>query len=107
MVYDGLKRSFCGTHQGMDFYIWIPTCGLMPDQAGRDEEGRFESHHDIGKEEIFQAMEIHNPYTTGELANKLDIPRRTAYKYLEELAQQDRIIKKKPEPRRVIWMRGA
>jgi len=58
-------------------------------------------------EDVFEAMEIHDPYTTGELADKLDIPRRTAYKYLDKLADEERIIKKKPEPRRVIWMRGG
>ena len=79
----------------------------MADQKNRNNEGRFESEHGVGIEDVFEAMEIHNPYTTGEIADELGIPRRTAYKYLETLAENDRIRKKKPEPRRVIWMRGG
>lgn len=79
----------------------------MADQTERNEEGQFESEHGITEEDVFEAMEFHNPYTTGELADELDIPRRTAYKYLEKLAEQDKIVKKKPEPRRAIWMRGG
>lgn len=79
----------------------------MADQTERNDEGQFESEHGVTQEDVFDAMEIHNPYTTGELADKLGIPRRTAYKYLDQLADQDRIVKKKPDPRRVIWMRGG
>ena len=79
----------------------------MPNQSERNEQGRFESEHGVTEEEVLEGMEIHNPYTTGELADELGIPRRTAYKYLDSLAEQDRIIKKKPVPRRVIWMRGG
>lgn len=79
----------------------------MADQKDRNNEGRFESEHGVDIEDVFEAMEIHNPYTTSEIANDLEIPRRTAYKYLETLAENDRILKKKPEPRRVIWMRGG
>lgn len=76
----------------------------MP-EANRNEEGRFESEHGIAVEDVFNAMEPLEPYTTGELANMLGAPRRTVYNYLEELAEQGRIRKKKPEPKRAIWIR--
>ena len=79
----------------------------MAEQSGRNEKGRFQAGHNVEVEDVFQAMKIHIPYTTGELAKELGIPRRTAYKYLEILAEEDRILKKKPDPRRVIWMRGG
>lgn len=71
----------------------------------RNTEGRFESEHGVTVEEVFEAMEEAEPYTTGELADMVGAPRRTVYNYLEELAEQDRIRKKKPEPRRAIWIR--
>lgn len=72
----------------------------------RDEQGQFESEHGVDAEDVYQAMDHLEPYTTGELAETLDIPRRTAYNYLESLHEEGRISKKKPEPRRVIWVRG-
>lgn len=77
------------------------------DQRGRNSRGRYESEHDLTKEDLLDAMEPLEPYTTGELAESLGIPRRTAYNYLEDLAEHGRIRKKKPEPRRAIWIRGA
>ncbi len=78
----------------------------MPTNTGRSKEGKYESEHGLGPDEILDTMDFYVPYTTGELANELGIPRRTAYKYLSELHKEDMITKKKPEPRRVIWMRG-
>lgn len=77
----------------------------MPN-ANRNDQGRFESEHGVTVEDVFEAMEPVEPYTTGELANMLDAPRRTIYNYLEELAEQGRIRKKKPEPKRAIWIRS-
>lgn len=76
----------------------------MP-KANRNEQGRFESEHGRTVEDVFEAMDPLEPYTTGELAEILDMPRRTVYDYLEELSEEDRIRKKKPEPRRAIWIR--
>jgi len=73
----------------------------------RNENGRFESDHGLTSEDVFEKMEPLEPYTTGELADILDAPRRTVYNYLEELAEEGQIRKKKPEPRRAIWIRGA
>ena len=79
----------------------------MPPAEDRNEQGRFQSSHEITAEDILDAMEPLEPYTTGELAEQLEIPRRTAYKYLESLYESDKVRKKKPEPRRVIWIRGG
>ncbi len=76
----------------------------MPN-ANRNEQGRFESEHGITVEDVFNVMEPLEPYTTGELANMLGAPRRTVYNYLEKLADEGRIRKKKPEPKRAIWIR--
>jgi len=105
----GMDNKSFGALQGMGGFYRVggTTYYQMVNQTDRNEKGRFESGHDVSSEDVFEAMEIHNPYTTGELADELDIPRRTAYKYLEQLADEDRILKKKPEPRRVIWMRGG
>lgn len=78
----------------------------MP-RVDRDEKGRFEPSHEVDAEDVFEAMEPLEPYTTREIAEKLDVPRRTVYKYLEELHETNRIRKKKPEPRRAIWIRGG
>lgn len=56
-------------------------------------------------EDVFNAMEPLEPYTTGELAESLGWPRRSVYKALTELAEDGTIRKKKPEPRRAIWIR--
>lgn len=69
----------------------------------RDEKGRFTS--DVGKEDIYRAMDRLEPYTTRELANRVGCSRRAALNYLDELANEERVRKKKPEPRRSIWIR--
>ncbi|ELY39948.1 hypothetical protein C497_04297 [Halalkalicoccus jeotgali B3] len=73
--------------------------------VNRDKKGQFESEHGATVETVFEAMEPMEPYTTGEIADMVDAPRRTVYNYLEELAGQGRVRKKKPEPRRAIWIR--
>lgn len=78
----------------------------MPSEQ-RNEKGRFEAEHGITPDDVFEAMDHLEPYTTGELAEQLGAPRRTVYNYLEELAEENRIRKKKPEPRRAIWIRGG
>jgi len=79
----------------------------MSPAENRNENGRFESEHAFVAQDVLEEMEPLEPYTTGELANKLGVPRRTVYNYLEELAEENKIRKKKPEPRRAIWIRGA
>ena len=50
-------------------------------------------------------MEPLEPYTTGELADNLGWPRRTVYELLTALEERGDVRKKKPEPRRAIWIR--
>jgi hypothetical protein len=56
-------------------------------------------------ETVYEAMEPLEPYTTGELATVLDVPRRVARTLLGRLSRVERIRKKEPEPERVIWIR--
>ncbi|WP_254547222.1 helix-turn-helix domain-containing protein [Halomarina pelagica] len=77
----------------------------MSDPRQRDNKGRFEASHDITAEDFLTAMDALEPYTTRELADALGVPRRTAYEVLDGLATHGAIRKKKPEPRRAIWIR--
>lgn len=79
----------------------------MDDDRERNSQGRFISGHEVTAEEIYEAMEPSEPYTSRGIADKMDIPRRTAYEFLDELADAGRIRKKKPEPRRAIWIRNG
>jgi len=73
----------------------------------RDEEGKFSSDHNVSRNDIYQLMDPLEPYTSREIADEANIPRRTAYEFLNELSDAGKIRKKKPEPRRVIWIRTA
>ena len=78
----------------------------MDEDQERNSQGRFTAGHDVTAEDIYEAMEPFEPYTSREIADKLGIPRRTAYEFLDDLADAGRIRKKKPEPRRAIWIRN-
>ena len=56
-------------------------------------------------DDVLAAMEPLEPYTTGELADNLGWPRRTVYELLTTLEERGDVRKKKPEPRRAIWIR--
>lgn len=75
----------------------------MAENTARDESGQFVTTR--SPTDVLDVMESLEPYTTGELADVLGWPRRSVYQALQELADEDRIRKKKPEPRRAIWMR--
>lgn len=79
----------------------------MEEDRERNSKGRFTPSHDVTKSDVFDAMTVLEPYTSREIADEMGIPRRTAYKFLEELAESGRIRKKKPEARNVIWIRPA
>ncbi len=51
---------------------------------------------------VMQPLE---PYMTSEIADELGWSRRSAYNVLTRLHESDEISKKKPEARRVIWIR--
>jgi predicted transcriptional regulator len=50
-------------------------------------------------------MEPLEPYMTSEITEELGWPRRTANEELNGLAEEGEIRKKKPEARRVTWIR--
>jgi len=50
-------------------------------------------------------MEPLEPYSTNEIADELGLPHRTALHYFNQLAQNNRIRKKKTGKRTVIWIR--
>ncbi|ELY85004.1 helix-turn-helix domain-containing protein [Natrinema altunense] len=79
----------------------------MDEDRERNARGQFTAEHDVTAEAIYETMEPLEPYTSREIADKLDVPRRTAYEFLTDLADSGRIRKKKTEPRRAIWIRPA
>lgn len=56
-------------------------------------------------DELYEQMELPEPYTTSELAGLLGVPRRLARSLPEALSDGHRIRKKQPEKDRVIWIR--
>jgi DNA-binding MarR family transcriptional regulator len=75
----------------------------MKRERPRNESGQYVATR--SPEDVLEAMDPHEPYTTGELAGGLGWPRRTVYELLTGLEEQGRVRKKKPEPRRAIWIR--
>jgi len=72
-------------------------------ERARDEKGRFQAS--TSPNDVYEAMDQLEPYSTNELADELGFPHRTALHYLNQLAQRDRIRKKKTGKRSVIWIR--
>lgn len=77
------------------------------EQRDRNDEGRYESDHGISRYDVFDSMEPLEPYSTRELADELGVPRRTIFKYMEELHNEGKVRKKKPGPRSAVWIRGS
>lgn len=76
-----------------------------PDRDGNGGGGGNDGDASLSSEAVYEAMEPLEPYTTGELASALDVPRRLARRLLDRLADEETIRKKEPEPERVIWIR--
>lgn len=74
-------------------------------ERARDDRGRFTSN--VSPEDVLNVMEPNEPYSTKELANRIGIPKRTTLKYLNELADQERIRKKRHTKRQITWIRPA
>lgn len=75
----------------------------MGEHRVRNESGRYVATR--SPDDVLAVMEPLEPYTTGELAGTLGWPRRTLYDLLTTLEERDAVRKKKPEPRRAIWIR--
>jgi hypothetical protein len=57
--------------------------------------------------EIYEEMEVLEPYTAGELASLFDAPKERIRALLERLADAGRIRKETPKSKRAIWIREA
>jgi DNA-binding MarR family transcriptional regulator len=75
----------------------------MGEHRPRNESGQYVATR--SPDDVLTVMEPLEPYTTGELADNLGWPRRTVYELLTTLEERDEVRKKKPEPRRAIWIR--
>lgn len=78
----------------------------MPENTSereRDDAGRFSGG--ASTEAVYSLMDESEPYSTGEVAELVGIARRTAYSYLEQLAEQELIRKKKTDERQAIWIK--
>ncbi|RBI60518.1 hypothetical protein DMJ13_18695 [halophilic archaeon] len=73
------------------------------DERERNEGGEFVQERK--PEDVLEVIEPLEPYMTSEVADALDWPRRSAFNVLDDLADEGKIRKKKPEARRVIWIR--
>ncbi|RBI59963.1 hypothetical protein DMJ13_19905 [halophilic archaeon] len=71
--------------------------------AKRNESGQYVQEHTT--KDVLGVMDPLGPYMTSEIADELGWSRRSAYNVLSELAEDGKIRKKKPEERRVIWVR--
>lgn len=60
---------------------------------------------DPSPDEVYEAMDPLEPYTTGELAKKFRASKRLIWSLLNTLAGTDKVRKKEPEPNRRIWIR--
>jgi DNA-binding MarR family transcriptional regulator len=74
----------------------------MESDRPRNESGQYVTTR--SPDAVLDAMEPLEPYTTGELADNLGWPRRTVYELLSTLEERGDVRKKKPEPRRAIWI---
>jgi predicted ArsR family transcriptional regulator len=76
-----------------------------PDERGkiteRDDDGRIAREHN--DDEIIDAVQKHNPATTGEVAEAVDMSRQGAAYRLEALETDGHIESKSVGPNRV-WM---
>ena len=75
----------------------------MGESRPRNESGQYVATR--SPKDVFDAMEPLESYATGELADRLGWPRRTVYELLSTLEERGDVRKKKPEPRRAIWIR--
>lgn len=56
-------------------------------------------------DDVYESMDPLEPYTTGELADRLETSKSLVRSLLNKLAGTDKIRKKEPEPNRAIWIR--
>ena len=75
----------------------------MGENRPRNDSGQYVTTR--SPDDALAVMEPLESYTTGELADNLGRPRRTIYELLATFEERGDVRKKKPEPRRAIWIR--
>lgn len=75
----------------------------MSADKSRDSSGRYAETRDPA--DVLNQMEPLEPYTTGELVDATEWPRRSVFHALDNLADRGLIRKKKPNPTSAIWIR--
>lgn len=72
----------------------------------RDQNnGRIESTHGRTPNDILNVMDRGEHYSTSDLADKVNIPARTARHYLDQLAERGRVEKEKINATTALWIR--
>lgn len=79
----------------------------MSDPADQHPNDESDITDSTSAQELYEAMEPLEPYTTGELASLLDVPRQFARKLLEALTGDEQIRRKEPDTGSdsTIWIR--
>lgn len=72
----------------------------------RNEKGRYTSGTQINETDLINAVAEFEPASTREVADAVGIPRRSTLRYLNDMAENDEVQKKKLDPRRVVWMQA-
>lgn len=78
---------------------------MSDQQRDRDAKGRYTSEKRVDNSDILTAVAEHEPASTREIADAVGVPRRSALRYLDDMAESGAIRKKKLDPRRVVWLR--
>jgi predicted ArsR family transcriptional regulator len=74
------------------------------DDRERTETGRYAET--VTPEDTLTLFPDHEPRTASEVAEALDVSRRTAYNKLSELADRGELNRKKVGGRAVVWWRS-
>jgi len=75
----------------------------MSDERSRSEEGTYTE--EVSPEDALAVFTDHEPRTASEVAEELDIVRRTAYNKLVDLEERGDLKRKKVGGRAVVWWR--
>lgn len=65
------------------------------------------NERDLSPDEVYDEMEVLEPYTAGELASRFGAPKQRVRRLLERLSDSNKVRKKEPESDRAIWIREA
>jgi predicted RNA-binding Zn-ribbon protein involved in translation (DUF1610 family) len=70
-----------------------------------DDTDEPQADTELTPQEVYEEMKPFEPYTTGELASKLGLPKRLLRKFLNPLTDDEKVRKKETESSPVIWIR--